>query len=128
MRVYYEDTDAGGIVYHANYLKFMERVRCDWLAEAGHSVTDLIEQEALMFVVKEVTLKYHRPARLFDELTVSVATRKSGKVKMFLDQAVWLKDELVCEASVVLGSLGTLTLKPQAMSAALQAAVTHNTA
>ena len=71
-RVYYEDTDAGGIVYHANYLRWMERVRTEWLRELGIRQTDLAAQHALQFVVSELEIRYVRPARLDDLLTVDL--------------------------------------------------------
>ena len=78
VRIYYEDTDAGGIVYHANYLKYMERSRCDWLDSLGFGVTDLIENEDLMFVVKEAQLLYEKPAQIIrsiDGKNTSIARR-----------------------------------------------------
>lgn len=72
IRVYWEDTDAGGIVFYANYLKFFERARTEWLRALGIGQQVLREQTGGMFVVSETTLKYHRPARLDDELVVTV--------------------------------------------------------
>jgi len=71
IRVYYEDTDAGGVVYHSNYLNFMERCRCDWLASLGFNIADIQQDNGIIFVVREAQLKYDLPARLFDELTIT---------------------------------------------------------
>lgn len=94
-RVYYEDTDAGGIVYHANYLKFMERCRCRWLESLGFNVQVLQEQQHTMFVVREANLTYEQPAKLFDELTVSLEVLQVGKVRLLVAQKIYnSSDEL----------------------------------
>ncbi len=72
IRIYYEDTDSGGVVYHANYLKFMERARTDWLYEFGFAPKDINDQEGVLFVVKSTHLEFFKPARLGDQLVVSV--------------------------------------------------------
>ena len=73
VRVYYEDTDTGGVVYYANYLKFFERARTEWLRSAGISQQLMTEQENVMFVVKSASIDYHAPAKLDDALEVSVS-------------------------------------------------------
>ena len=78
LRVYWEDTDAGGIVFYANYLKFFERGRTEWLRSLGIGQQHLRETTGGMFVVSETTVKYHRPARLDDELIVTAALREAG--------------------------------------------------
>ena len=75
-RVYYEDTDTGGVVYYANYLKFFERARSEWLRSAGIAQQVLTEQERVMFVVKNATIDYHLPAKLDDQLEISVRVEK----------------------------------------------------
>ena len=123
-RVYYEDTDAGGIVYHANYLKYMERSRCDWLAGLGFSVTDLIERDRVMFVVREASLTYEKPATLFDELTVVTRALQVGKVKLVAEQCIYTADDLLCRGEIKLATLHSdtqaLIAMPEPLREALQ--------
>lgn len=79
IRVYYEDTDAGGIVYYANYLRFFERARTDWLRDLGLGQRALLADEGLGFVVRDCTMQYQRPARLDDELAVDVAVEQPDR-------------------------------------------------
>lgn len=124
VKVYYEDTDAGGIVYHANYLKYMERSRCDWLDGLGYSVTDLIANEQIMFVVKEAQLSYDSPARLFDTLTVKTRALQVGKVKLIAEQTIYNGDQLLCQGLIKLATLNsssyTLAPMPDGLRAALE--------
>lgn len=123
LRVYYEDTDAGGIVYHANYLKFMERCRCDWLMHLGFNVATLAQDQDLVFVVKEVTMAYHHPAKLFDELRVTAEVLQVGKVKLEMQQGVYNGKKLLCSASLKLASLSSQTSKMKAMPLELRQAM-----
>lgn len=86
VRVYYEDTDAGGIVYYANYLRFFERARSDWLRRIGAVHTELDAQSGLVFVVKDVAIDYIAPARLDDELVVDVRVQEARRASMRLAQ------------------------------------------
>lgn len=88
MRVYYEDTDAGGIVYYANYLKFFERARTEWLRQLGFN-QELLRQQGVLFVVREVNARYLQPARLDDELEISVIVEKMGKASFNMAQTVY---------------------------------------
>jgi acyl-CoA thioester hydrolase len=88
VRVYYEDTDAGGVVYYANYLRFMERARTEWLRAKGFEQDELREQGGIVFAVRQVQLDYLRPARFNQALEVSVALRETGRVSLSLDQEV----------------------------------------
>jgi acyl-CoA thioester hydrolase len=90
IRVYWEDTDAGGIVFYANYLKFMERARTEWLRSLGISQQVLKEQTGGMFVVTDTQLKYLRPARLDDVLTVSAQIMEKGRASMKISQEIRL--------------------------------------
>jgi len=83
-RVYYEDTDAGGVVYHANYLNFMERCRCEWLDAIGFNVAKLQHNDDIMFVVKHAELSFDAPAKLFDQLDVTASALHVGKVKLIV--------------------------------------------
>ena len=88
MRVYYEDTDSGGVVYYANYLKFMERARTEWLRELGFEQTQLLDEHHVIFVVREVGIEYLRPARFNDLLDVTVSLAEAGRSQIVLKQTV----------------------------------------
>src|SRR3990172_11567890 len=81
VRVYYEDTDAGGVVYHTGYLRFMERARTEWLRRLGHSQHDLRAREGLLFAVNRITINYRKPARIDELLEVrsTLISRKIGR-------------------------------------------------
>ncbi len=123
VRIYYEDTDAGGIVYHANYLKYMERSRCDWLDSLGFAVSDLIENDNIMFVVKEAQLEFDHPAKLFDELTVTTRALQVGKVKLIAEQCIYNRDQLLCKGVIKLATLSASSYKLAPMPKALQDAL-----
>lgn len=124
IRIYYEDTDAGGIVYHANYLKFMERSRCDWLDWLGFSVADLIARDNIMFVVKEAHIDFVKPATLFQQLTVQTRALHVGKVKLIAEQNIYNDTQLVCKGVIKLATLSassyTLAPMPHALQQALK--------
>ena len=115
VRVYYEDTDAGGIVYYGNYLKFMERARTEWLRSRGIDVARLADTDRLMFTVRTITLDFLRPARLSDNLDVSVAVGRMRKVSVELEQAVVRAGDLLCTGQVRLACVDVDTLRPRAM-------------
>ena len=122
-RIYYEDTDAGGIVYHANYLKFMERCRCDWLDSLGHDVVSMEREHGLMWVVHEANIKFMTPARLFDEITVSCHALQVGKVKLLLEQNVYNGQNLLCSAVIKLATLDSQSFKLSAMPQTIRLAL-----
>ncbi len=88
VRIYYEDTDAGGVVYYANYLKFLERCRTEWLRAIGHEQADLLREPGIAFVVRSVALEYLKPARLDDLLTVSLEVERITKSQIFFGQHI----------------------------------------
>jgi len=124
VRVYWEDTDAGGIVFYANYLKFMERARTEWLRSLGIAQRQLLEETGGLFVVSETQLKYHRPARLDDELLVTAEVRQIGSASLIIAQRVLMKTEhvpshgdapnsgLLCEGTIRIGWVDAATLRP----------------
>ena len=112
VRVYYEDTDAAGIVYYANYLRFMERCRTEWLRSAGFDIRGVTETFGLIFAVRTVCVDYLKPARLSDLLTVSVAIRKFGRASLALEQQIHRGADLICRGQVRLASLNADDLKP----------------
>ncbi len=120
LRVYYEDTDHGGVVYHANYVKFMERARTEWLRARGFEQDRLSEEQGLLFAVSDMQLKFHRPARFNDALEVSAEAVKCGRASIDFHQQVRRGAELLCEGTVRLASLDSLSFKPKMMSEALQ--------
>ena len=92
VRVYWEDTDAGGVVYYANYLKFMERARSEWLRSLGVEQTVLAEQDGLVFVVRQVAVDYLKPARFDDALAVVCALAELNKASLTMSQRIiWTK-------------------------------------
>ncbi|MBU6468623.1 MAG: tol-pal system-associated acyl-CoA thioesterase [Betaproteobacteria bacterium] len=122
-RVYYEDTDAGGVVYHANYLRFMERARSEWLRERGFDPHNLKEQYQLLFVVRSIEIKYLAPAILADLLTVSAELLSLDRGLLTFDQRVWRGEQELSRAQVRVVSVSTETFKsinvPNSMKQAL---------
>ena len=116
LRVYWEDTDAGGIVFYANYLKYFERARTEWLRSLGIEQSTLRERSGAIFVVAEANLRYLRPARLDDQLLVTAEPTEIGRAGLTIQQAAWLKAEsgttLLCEASVRVAWVAASTYKP----------------
>ena len=116
IRIYWEDTDAGGIVFYANYLKFFERARTEWLRSLGVEQQSLKNESGGMFVVSETQLKYFSPARLDDLLEVSAQTTESGRASLVLTQQAWLTVEgqhkLLAEGKIRIGWVDSQTMKP----------------
>ncbi|MBR2514533.1 MAG: tol-pal system-associated acyl-CoA thioesterase [Halomonas sp.] len=118
IRVYMEDTDAGGIVYYVNYLKFMERARSDWLRELGINQQMLLD-EGTQLVVYRLACHYAKPARLDDQLMVSASVETVGRCRMTFEQQVQRNEELLCAATVEIACLSAKTLKPKKWPATL---------
>lgn len=112
IRVYWEDTDAGGVVYYANYLKFFERARTEWLRMLGVEQGDLKAQSDCIFVVADVQLQYLVAARLDDLLTVTVHVAEQGRASLLLLQQVWRGDTLLAEGRIRIGCVRASTLRP----------------
>ena len=102
VRVYYEDTDAGGIVFYANYLKFFERARTEWLRALQINQFDMHHQHQAVFVVKATSVEYHAPARLDDELRIACTIEKIGRASIVLAQAAWLGNQRLVSAVVTI--------------------------
>ena len=113
VRVYYEDTDAGGIVFYANYLKFFERARTEWLRALGVQQQHLLDTEQTAFVVKNVTLDYHAAARLDDELSILTSVEKLGRASVQFKQEAWRGDVLLNTASVKVGCVDVSSMRPR---------------
>lgn len=88
VRIYYEDTDAGGVVYYSNYLKYLERCRTEWLRSIGHDQADLMRDPGIAFMVRTVSLEYFKPARLDEMLSVSLEVEKITKSQIFFRQHI----------------------------------------
>jgi len=114
VRVYIEDTDAGGIVYYVNYLKFMERARTEALRSLGFGKQFIFEQDE-MFVVHSMQVDYRAPARLDDELAVSANVIRRARTYLLFQQTVMRQDELLCAAEIKVACVGRKNLKPTAI-------------
>jgi len=113
-RVYWEDTDGGGVVYYANYLKFMERARTEWLRSLGHSQMELAETHGFVFAVVEVKVNYRRPARLDDELLVSCVPVPEGRASLRFRQTVTRADATVlADGEVRVACVDAKTFRPR---------------
>jgi acyl-CoA thioester hydrolase len=125
LRVYWEDTDAGGIVFYANYLKFFERARTEWLRSLGIGQRELRERTGGIFVVGETSVRYHRPARLDDELLVTARVQTAGRASLVLAQEAFLLDSrlLLCEGVIRIGWVEAASLKPARIPANLLEAI-----
>ena len=111
-RVYWEDTDAGGVVYYANYLKFMERARTEWLRAAGFDQSHMRDAFGAVFVVRRVEVDYLAPARLDDEIDIEVRLLELGRVKLVAAQRLTRGDTLLVEARVTLACVEAGRFKP----------------
>lgn len=120
VRVYYEDTDAGGIVYYANYLKFFERARTEWLRALAIGQHALLQEHDAMFVVKSVSADYHAPARLDDELKLTLRIEKLGRASVLFVQQAWCGEQLLNSARVKIGCVDA-ALRPRAIPPAVAA-------
>jgi len=123
VRVYWEDTDAGGIVFYANYLKFFERARTEWLRALGVGQQALRDAEGGFFVVSETVVRYRLPARLDDELWVTAGLGESGRASLRVVQQAWRGGELLCEGDIRIGWVDARTLRPGRIPATITAAL-----
>ncbi len=112
VRVYFQDTDAGGVVYHANYVNFMERARTEWLRTFGHSNAGLMKEFGVAFVVRSLKMDYLKPALLDDLLTVTALVKDIGRSRVTLLQEVRRGEELLTEGEVHLVCVNMQTFKP----------------
>jgi len=116
VRVYYEDTDAGGVVFYANYLRFFERARTEMLRSQGFEQDQLINEQQLIFVVRSVQVDYLKPARFNDSLDVSAEIVSAKKVSFDFEQLITRNKELLCKGKVRIACLDTITMKPKKIS------------
>jgi acyl-CoA thioester hydrolase len=122
VRVYYEDTDLGGVVYYANYLKYLERARSEWLRHLGVSQTRLLDSERVLFAITEVAVRYLKPARFEDSLAVTVQLARLRRASMSFNQAIHRggeDGELLCTAEVTAACLDADSMRPRTLPAHL---------
>lgn len=112
IRVYWEDTDAGGVVYHARYLHFFERARTEWLRCTGISQTDLRQEQDVILVVKDAYLDILRPARFDDSLSATVRIAESGRASFRVHQELWRGSDCLSRADVKIACLRASSFKP----------------
>jgi tol-pal system-associated acyl-CoA thioesterase len=123
VRVYYQDTDAGGVVFHAQYLAFMERARSELLNAAGIDLARFVERHGVLILVHQILVKYHLPARLNDLLSVGAEVVKMGRASFVFRQRVERGTELLVEADVTLALVDRKRMKPTRMPAELEQAL-----
>ena len=123
LRVYWEDTDAGGVVFFANYLKFFERARTEWLRERGFGQERLRTDTGAMFVVADTSVRFLSPARLDDALQVTVRVVDAGRVTLNLDQQAWRADALLAQGSIRIGCVDAGTFRPRRIPTELLQAI-----
>jgi acyl-CoA thioester hydrolase len=115
VRVYYEDTDAGGVVYYANYLKFFERCRTEWMRFAGHDQSQLLVDAGIGFVARKASCEYLKPARLDDELIVGLEVEKLTRVRVIFRQHVCRNDEVLVTGNVEIACINMASMTPSAI-------------
>jgi acyl-CoA thioester hydrolase len=128
VRVYHEDTDAGGIVYYANYMKFLERARTEWLRATGVEQTPLKEEHGLIFVVVDIEAHYRKPARYGELLQVTCAVDESSRASLTFKQQIYrerLDGDLLLDSRVRIACLDALRYRPRPLPSALVAGLTQ---
>lgn len=120
IRIYYQDTDAGGVVYHSTYLNFMERARYEWLRALGFNVNSLIEVHRILFMVRSVEIEYFKPSILDDLLNVTVAVTEIGRSRITLFQEIICNHVKLVSATIHVVCVGAETLKPVRIPAPLR--------
>ncbi len=117
VRVYYEDTDAGGVVYYANYLKFMERARTEWLRSRGFEQDELLQREGVLFAVRSVRLEFEQPARFNDALEVTAQVVRRGGASLTFAQEVRRAQATLCRGEIKIACLEAATFRPRPIPA-----------
>jgi acyl-CoA thioester hydrolase len=123
VRVYWEDTDAGGVVYHASYIRYLERGRSEWLRALGWSQAQLAEEEKVLFSVVSLQIRYQQPARLDDLLDVVTQPRIAGGASLQFDQQVQRNGEVVARGAVLIACVDAASFRPRRLPAALRARI-----
>ncbi|MGR9044884.1 MAG: tol-pal system-associated acyl-CoA thioesterase [Gammaproteobacteria bacterium] len=115
VRIYYEDTDAGGVVYYANYLKFFERARTEMLRRLGFEQDRLLADEGVIFVVRSVQVDYLMPARFNEQINVSALVTLAKKASLIFTQTVTRGDDVLCRGTVRIACLDSQSMRPKAI-------------
>ena len=119
VRVYYEDTDSGGVLYHASLVCYLDRGRIEWLRDLGFSPAQLAQQQHLAFAVRELQVRYLKPGHLDDALAVRTQLRGSGPASLDFEQSVWRDETCLATAQVRVACVDTETERPTAMPEAI---------
>ena len=125
IRIYWEDTDAGGVVFYANYLKFFERARTEWMRALGFSQEAMRVQAGAMFVVSDTAVHYLRPARLDDVLEISVALAEAGRASLDLQQVARRDGVELARGRIRIGCVDASSLRPRRIPADILSALSH---
>ena len=126
VRVYYEDTDAGGIAYHTSYLKYMERARTEYLRALGYSLTQLRVEQDILFVVNRIDIRFMRPAVFDDELTVTATLRKTAGASLAFHQSICREGERLCEADIAVACVSAERYTPKRMPKSIIMDLAHD--
>ena len=120
LRVYYQHTDAGGVVFHANYLSFMECARTELLQSQGFDLGELARRDHVLCVVQSAQIAYHKPALLTDALTVTAGVKQVGRARLVFDQAVMRGEEMLASAELSLACVSAKSYRPVAVPEAIR--------
>lgn len=126
MRVYYEDTDAGGVLYHAAVIRYMDRGRTEWLRSRGHTLASLEREHQRVFAVRSLSARYLLPGRLDDDLAVRTSLVRPGHLSMDFNQALWRGEECLAEATVKVACLNSETWSPAPLPSNLYEQCEHD--
>ncbi len=119
IRVYYEDTDAGGLVFHANYLKFLERARTEMLRSRGFEQDRLIAEENLIFVIRSLSIDYLKPARFNEQIDVGSKIIENTKTSLIFEQSITRQEDVLCNAKIRVVCLNAQSMKPKVIPSAI---------
>ena len=111
-RVYFEDTDAGGVVYHAQYVKFLERARTEWLRYLGFTNSELVRKYKMLFIVSEIAVEFVKPAKLDDAINISVGIETLGRVRVTFHQEIRRGEDILVKAKVSVATVSAESFKP----------------
>ena len=128
IRVYYEDTDSGAVVYYANYLKFMERARTEWLRALGFEQDELIRREGVLFAVRSAKIEFLKPARFNDMLQVTAQVSRRGKASLTFAQEIRRDGLTLCEGEVKVACLDVATFAPRPIPESIGSKIDKGTA
>lgn len=123
IRVYYENTDAGGVVYHSQYLNFMERARTEWLRHLGFEQTDLRDQLQVLFVVHSMQIQFKKPAKFNDMLNIHSTLTHMGRGSFECHQTIMREQHILLDAQVKIACVNAISFKPMGIPAQIQFAL-----